>query len=86
MEAALRVADALAALLARPEETVLVVSHALPLRYVIDASDGRFPASRLEPVRHATPFRLEREAVGIAAAALRGWADAPRFVDTPFGG
>jgi alpha-ribazole phosphatase len=86
VEAALRFAEALAALLARPEETLLVVSHALPIRYVIDASDGRFPAARLEPVPHATPCRLDREAVGIAAAALRRWADAPRFADTPFGG
>jgi len=86
VDAALRGADALAALLARPEETLLVVSHALTIRYVIDASDGRFPAARLEPVPHATPFRLDRGAVGLAATALRGWADEPRFADTPSGG
>ena len=85
-EAAVRFADALAALLARPEETLLVVSHALPIRYVIDASDGRFPAARVEPVPHATPFRLDSDAVRLAAETLRGWAEAPRFADTPFGG
>lgn len=85
-EAALRLALALSALLARPEPTVLVVSHALPIRYVIDASDGRFPAARLEQVSHATPFRLEVDAVRLAAETLRGWAEAPRFADTPFGG
>jgi len=85
-EAALRFADAVSALLARPEETLLVVSHALPIRYVIDASDGRFPAARLEQVSHATPFRLDRDAVGLAAETLRCWAEAPRFADTPFGG
>ena len=84
--AALRIAAALTALLARPEETLLVVSHALPIRYVIDASDGRLPAARLQPVPHATPFPLERERVRLAAETLRGWADAPRFSDTPFGG
>lgn len=84
--AARRFAAALSALLARPEETVLVVSHALPIRYVIDASDGRFPAARLEQVPHATPFRLSRDAVQLAAETLRDWAEAPRFADTPFGG
>jgi hypothetical protein len=53
---------------------------------MIDASDGRFPAARLEQVPHATPFRLEVDAVRIAAETLRGWAEAPRFADTPFGG
>jgi probable phosphoglycerate mutase len=84
--AALRFADALSALLARPEETLLVVSHALPVRYVLDASDGRFPAARLEQVPHATPFHLGHHAVRVAADTLRRWAAAPRFADTPFGG
>jgi broad specificity phosphatase PhoE len=84
--AALRFADALSALLARPEEKLLVVSHALPIRYVLDASDGRFPAARLEQVPHAVPFHLAHDAVSLAAETLRGWAEAPRFVDTPFGG
>ena len=84
--AALRFVDALEALLARPEETLLVVSHALPIRYVLDASDGRFPAARLEQVPHATPFRLRRGEVSLAAETLKGWAAKPRFADTPFGG
>ena len=85
-DAARRLATALSVLLDRPEETLLVVSHALPIRYVIDASDGRFPAARLEQVAHATPFRLPRDAVQLAVETLRGWAEAPRFADTPFGG
>jgi len=83
--AALRFARALGVLLARPEETLLVVSHALPIRYVLDASDGTFPAARLEHVPHATPFRLGHEAVRLAAETLGAWAEAPRFSDTPFG-
>lgn len=84
--AAVRFADALEALLGRPGETVLAVSHAVPLRYVIDASDGSFPASRVEHVPHATPYRLERRSVQLAADTLREWARSPRFADTPFGG
>ena len=81
--AALRSADALAVLLARPEETLLAVSHALLVRYVLDAADGRFPAARVVQVPHATPFRLGRDAVALAAETLRGWAEVPRFADSP---
>ena len=76
-----RFADALDVLLARPEETILAVSHALPLRYVLDASDGRFPAARIAHVPHATPFALDAEAVERAAETLRVWGPRPRFVD-----
>ena len=54
-EAAARIADALDALLAREEDVVLAVSHALPIRYVVDASDGGFPAARIGRCR--TPCR-----------------------------
>lgn len=77
--AAVRFADGLVVLLARPEEIVLAVSHALPLRYVVDAADGSFPAARVEHVPHATPYRLERASVERAAETLRAWAEAPHF-------
>jgi broad specificity phosphatase PhoE len=77
--AAARYADALETLLARPEETVLAVGHALPIRYVLDASDSRFPAPRVEAVAHAVPYRLGSEAVATAAETLQAWSEAPRF-------
>jgi broad specificity phosphatase PhoE len=77
--AAARYADALETLLARPEEAVLAVGHALPIRYVLDASYGRFPAPRVEPVAHAVPHRLGSAAVETAAETLRAWSAAPRF-------
>ncbi len=85
-DAALRFAAVLRLFLARPEETILVVGHAMPIRYVIDASGGGFPSARLAPVPHATPFPLERPAIELAAATLQRFAHAPRFADTPFGG
>ena len=85
-EAAARLAGGLEALLRRPEQTVLAVSHGLPLRYVLDAAAGRGPSQRLEPVPHATPYRLERAPVERAVVTLRAWAAAPVFGDTPFGG
>ncbi len=84
--AALRFASVLTILLEWPEETLLVVGHAMPIRYVIDAAEGRFPSARLATVPHAVPFRLERDAVERAAGTLARFAKAPRFADTPFGG
>ncbi len=76
-----RLAAALDALLARPEQMVLAVSHALPIRYVLDAGDGLFPAARIAHVPHATPLALDAEAVERAAETLRVWGTAPRFAD-----
>lgn len=84
--AARRLATVLGMLLSRHEETLLVIGHAMPIRYVLDASDGAFPAARLVSVPHATPFRLERHAVELAAETLARWVEAPTFADTPFGG
>jgi broad specificity phosphatase PhoE len=81
VEAAERFAQALHTLLQRPEEVIVAVSHSLPIRYVLDASDGRFPAARIEHVPHATPYELDSDAVERAAETLRVWAAAPRFVD-----
>ena len=81
--AAERFAGALDTLLGRPEETVLAVSHALPVRYVLDAADGHFPAAQIARVPHATPFVLDAQAVERAAETLRVWATAPRFGDAP---
>ena len=82
-EVALRIATALEVLLERPEETIFVVGHALPLRYVIDAADGSFPAAKIEHLAHATPYPLTREQVDSAAETLRVWAEAPQFRDAP---
>lgn len=80
-EAAMRIAGALDALLDRPEEVVLAVSHALPIRYVVDAADGTFPTARITPVPHAIPFVLTSEQVAEASRTLRSWATAPAFRD-----
>jgi len=85
-EAAVRYATGLDELRARPEEVVLAVSHSLAVRYVVDAADGSFPASRVVPVGHASLQELSAEAVARAAETLRGWAVAPAFADAPRGG
>jgi probable phosphoglycerate mutase len=78
-DAARRIAAALETLLAQEAETVLAVGHALPVRYVLDAADGRFPEARIEPVAHAVPHRVDAAGVAAAARALRRWASSPSF-------
>ncbi|MFN0153871.1 MAG: histidine phosphatase family protein [Gaiella sp.] len=78
---AARLADGLEQLLERAERLVLVVAHALPVRYVIDASDSLFPAARIEHVPHATPYTFTAQQVEAALDALRLWIEQPRFVD-----
>jgi len=80
-EVAARVADGLDVLLERPESVVFAVSHALPVRYVLDAAEGVLPAARIAPVDHATLYRLDAAGVERAAETLRAWARRPRFRD-----
>jgi broad specificity phosphatase PhoE len=79
--AAARISQALDWLLGRPEEVILLVGHALPVRYVLDAVDGRFPAAKIGRIGHAEPHRLDRDALEAAAETLRVWSEAPRFAD-----
>jgi hypothetical protein len=58
---------------------VLVVGHALAIRYVIDAASGLLPAARMAPIEHAFPYRLGRNEVEQAATLLEAWSAAPRF-------
>jgi probable phosphoglycerate mutase len=80
-QAAARFASGLRIVLARPEHFVLVVGHALAIRYLIDAAEGLVPAPRMAPIEHAFPYRLDREAAERAADLLEEWsgASAPRF-------
>jgi broad specificity phosphatase PhoE len=79
--AAARIAQALDWLLGRPEGMIVLVGHALPVRYVLDAVDGRFPAAKIGVIGHAEPHRLDHEALEAAAETLRVWSETPRFSD-----
>lgn len=79
--AAARFARGLRAVLERPERQVLLVWHALALRYVLDAAHGLAPASLIEPVQHAVPHSLTRDDVDRAAILLETWSRTPRFRD-----
>lgn len=76
---AARYAAGFRTLLERPEDAILVVAHSLPLRYVLDATDGRPPAAKVGMVEYATPYRLARAELEAALAVLEQWAVAPSF-------
>jgi 2,3-bisphosphoglycerate-dependent phosphoglycerate mutase len=78
-QAADRFACGLRLVLARPEDLVLVVGHALAIRYVIDAASGLVPAARMSPIEHAFPYRLGRDEVERAVTLLEGWSRAAEF-------
>jgi probable phosphoglycerate mutase len=82
-DAAQRYARAFRHLLARPERTILVLCHEIPLRYAINAADGSDdldgPARQLA---NATPYLFDEDALERAAAQIErlvapDWSRAP---------
>ena len=78
-ELAERYARGLRTIAGRPEETVLLVAHSLPLAYLRDASTGLAPRSRMDLVEYARVLRLEAPEVERAIDVLEAWAAAPAF-------
>src|SRR2546430_13460455 len=74
-----RYARGFRALLARPERLALVVIHGLPIRYVLNALDGRPPQPVLDQVPYAEPHRITAEALEPALTELESWAAAPAW-------
>jgi 2,3-bisphosphoglycerate-dependent phosphoglycerate mutase len=71
-DAARRFADALERVLARPEATVLVVCHEIPLRYSINAAAGSTDLDRpLHDVANATPYLFDGAGLRRAVDGMR---------------
>jgi broad specificity phosphatase PhoE len=66
-------------ILARPEETILVVAHGLPVRYVLDAVAGSDPAAAVDQVPYAEPFRLTEDELEAGVDRLAVWAGSPAW-------
>ncbi|HEY8844299.1 MAG TPA: histidine phosphatase family protein [Gaiellaceae bacterium] len=66
-------------ILARREETILVVAHGLPVRYVLDAVGGNDPAAAVAQVPYAEPFRLTANELDAAVDRLAVWAGTPAW-------
>ena len=64
-------------ILARPEQTILVVAHGLPIRYVLNALDRVSPMPLVEQVAYAEPYRLSSAELEAAVSSLETWAKQP---------
>jgi probable phosphoglycerate mutase len=65
--------------LERPEPTVLVVGHGLPIRYVLSALVELDPVAKVDPVEHAEPFRVSAAQLERAVERLEAWTENPVF-------
>jgi broad specificity phosphatase PhoE len=74
-----RYARALRTLLGRSEPTVLVVTHSLPIAYVLATQNGRLPQPRVPLVEHAAVYRFSAAELERAAGALEAWVAAPTW-------
>ncbi len=73
-QVAARFARGYRAVLARPERTILVVGHALAIRYVLTG-----PAPVVESVPYAQVFPFARDELEAAVERLEAWASEPRW-------
>ena len=64
-------------ILERPETLVLVVTHGLPIRYVLNALERTDPAPLVEQVAYAEPFQLTAGELEEAVTLLERWAATP---------
>jgi broad specificity phosphatase PhoE len=74
--------------LERPERTILVVAHGLPLRYTLLALEDLDPTPIVEQVPLAEPYHLTRAELERATARLERWSRSPvwaRFESEPLG-
>jgi broad specificity phosphatase PhoE len=71
---AVRLARGYRHVLDRPEESVLVVGHALPMAYVLG---GATP--RIDLLEYVTPYRIDHDRLEAAVQRLESWAAAPTW-------
>ena len=75
-----RYAAAYRALLGRPERTILVVLHALPVAYLLLARDGQPPRPRVDlHVEYARPYRFAAAELERALRVLEDWCSSPTW-------
>jgi probable phosphoglycerate mutase len=61
----------------RPEDTILVVAHGLPIRYLLNAAAGVGPTPILERIEYATPYPVDADTYARAVDALEAWTREP---------
>jgi broad specificity phosphatase PhoE len=66
-------------LLERPESTLLVVCHSLPIAFALAAADGRGPRSKMPLITYAEPHVLYADDLAEAVERLEAWIRNPVY-------
>jgi broad specificity phosphatase PhoE len=66
-------------LLERPEETILVVCHSLPIAFALAAADGRRPSAKMPLITPAEPHILYEDSLRAATERIEDWALNPVY-------
>jgi broad specificity phosphatase PhoE len=66
-------------LLERPESTLLVVCHSLPIAFALAAADGRGPRSKMPLITYAEPHVLYADDLAEAVERLEAWIRDPVY-------
>jgi broad specificity phosphatase PhoE len=74
-----RYARGFALVLARPEETILVVGHSLPISYLLGALEGRAPGPRAPLAEYARLYEVSAPELERAHALLEEWLGTPTW-------
>jgi broad specificity phosphatase PhoE len=74
-----RYVSAFRRVLARPEQSVLVVGHSLPIAYVLGARDGGAPGARVPLVDYARAYPLSAGELETAVSLLEDWCASPTW-------
>jgi probable phosphoglycerate mutase len=66
-------------ILERPESTILVVCHSLPVAFAVAASDGRSPSAKMPMITYAEPHVLYAGDLAEAVERLEAWTRNPVY-------
>jgi alpha-ribazole phosphatase len=66
-------------LLGRPESTLLVVCHSLPIAFAVAAADGRGPRAKMPVITYAEPHVLYADQLEQAVERLAEWTKNPVY-------
>lgn len=74
-----RYVSGLLVLLRRPETTLLVVCHSLPIAFAVAAADGRSPRAKMPLITYAEPHVLYADQLEEAVERLDAWTRNPVY-------
>ncbi len=66
-------------MLERPESTILVVCHSLPIAFALASADGRGPRAKMPLITPAEPHILYADQLAAAVRRLEAWTQNPVY-------